>query len=503
MDAEKSAAMSESPEGSFIEGQEEKAEEAGIGHVVTSGGTDLSHLDISPRNALNLPGEFTGRFSSSSNDCNSDTTGLRSGFSLSRPSAPALPKNWKQKISNSWEDNKSVLLMAAAQFGGSAMTAIARLMETESNGLPPMDPFQILFARQSVTVVLSLLYMWWAKVPEAPLGQRAIRPLLLLRGFGGFFGVFGLYYSVIYLPLADAIVMTFLAPMLAAWICSLLIKTPFTRTQKIAGIISVFGVVLITRPFSFLHLFTATPGDIDHSNSNTTLSEFSLTINSSLNGTTSTNEVHIHQPTPAQRAFAVLVGLIGVLGAACAYVTISWVGKRAHPLISVNYFATWCTFISVVAMLFVPSVTFRLPATTREWLLLLALGLSGFTMQFLMTSSLAHKRSNRVLNVVYIQMLFALGFDKILFNESPGLLSILGSGMILGSVIWASVKKDQEKVAKRLERDQEQGATAEEEAVLVAAEDLEDGEVEDLQDEPMEPPEPRGVNHCLEMREIH
>jgi hypothetical protein len=47
---------------------------------------------------------------------------------------------------------------------------------------------QVLFIRMSVTMVASLVYMWWAKVPLAPFGAKSVRYLLLARGFGGFFG---------------------------------------------------------------------------------------------------------------------------------------------------------------------------------------------------------------------------------------------------------------------------------------------------------------------------
>ena len=40
----------------------------------------------------------------------------------------------------------------------------------------------------SITMLASLIYMWWAKVPHAPLGIKEVRPVLVLRGFGGFFG---------------------------------------------------------------------------------------------------------------------------------------------------------------------------------------------------------------------------------------------------------------------------------------------------------------------------
>lgn len=40
----------------------------------------------------------------------------------------------------------------------------------------------------SVTSLLSGTYMWWAKIPHAPFGQKGVRLLLAARGFGGFFG---------------------------------------------------------------------------------------------------------------------------------------------------------------------------------------------------------------------------------------------------------------------------------------------------------------------------
>ena len=84
--------------------------------------------------------------------------------------------------------------------------------------------------------------------------------------------------------------------------------------------------------------------------------------------------------TPAQRASAVGVALLGVLGAAGAYTTIRWIGKRAHPLISVNYFATWCTVVSIIMMLTLPGVGFLLPRSLTDWYYLVFLGICGFVM---------------------------------------------------------------------------------------------------------------------------
>jgi hypothetical protein len=58
-------------------------------------------------------------------------------------------------------------------------------------------------------------------------------------------------------------------------------------------------------------------------------------------------------------------------------------------------------------------------------------------MQFLPTVCLAHLKSMLVLNLVYLQMLFALAFDWGLWGLwglIPGLMSWLGGVLILASV---------------------------------------------------------------------
>jgi hypothetical protein len=54
-------------------------------------------------------------------------------------------------------------------------------------------PFHILFARMSITVACSSLYMWMKNTEHFPWGLREVRGLLVARGLAGFFGVFGMY----------------------------------------------------------------------------------------------------------------------------------------------------------------------------------------------------------------------------------------------------------------------------------------------------------------------
>lgn len=335
-----------------------------------------------------------------------------------------------------------------------------------------------------ITSLLCTLYMWWAQVEHFPLGQKDVRKLLMARGFGGFFGreYLSLYRccreirskligdcsprhllyvaccsfpipppnvyershtdSLQYLPLAEATVITFLAPIVACWACSILIHEPFTRSEQIAGLVSLVGVILIARPTSFFSrdagetpIATAT-GDAKPATNATTPSQLTITD-------------HI---TSGQRLLAVGVALIGVLGAASAYTTVRMIGQRAHPLISVNYFAAWTTLVATAVLLFVPGMDFQLPSGVKQWSYLVFLGVCGFVMQILLTAGLSYEKSSRATNMVYTNMLFALAFDKLVFDTTMGSMSIVGSSLILGSALYLAVRQDPSKESKTGER---------------------------------------------------
>ncbi len=322
--------------------------------------------------------------------------------------------------------------MALSQFFGALMNVTTRMLELEGDG---MDPFQIVFARMGITVLCCCAYMWYTSVAHFPFGQRGVRGLLVVRGLSGFFGLFGIYYSLQYLPIADAVVITFLAPGVASLICYFLLGEKFTRVEQIATIVSLLGVVLIARPTSFFHTSDTEGGAAAAAVANST--------------EPASHDFRPPTPTSAQRLTAIAVALLGVLGAAGAYTTIRIIGKRAHPLISVNYFATWCTIVATGVLTVEASVPqsswlyseFKLPSSFRQWGFLFALGTCGFIMQFMLTAGLAHEKSSRANNMIYTQMLFALLFDRWVFGTVPNAWSLVGSAMILGSAVYVAVQK--------------------------------------------------------------
>jgi drug/metabolite transporter (DMT)-like permease len=229
--------------------------------------------------------------------------------------------------------------------------------------------------------------------------------------------------SLEYLSVAEAILLSFTCPILTAYASSVFLHAPFDKKQLVAGAISFLGVVLIAQPGPLAGL----PG----SHANTDMPE-------------------AVSATPAQRLTAVLLCLLGALGGTCAYTTIRVIGTRVHPLISVNYYAFIATCFSgfVLLLPIFPDVTFRLPHGLREWGLLIGLGISGFFLQFLMTSGLVKDKSSRATNMMYSSVVFGLGIDYAIWGAVPGWLSWVGGAIVTAATVWGSMQKGDAGVQK-------------------------------------------------------
>ncbi|KAK5027347.1 hypothetical protein LTS07_006949 [Exophiala sideris] len=373
--------------------------------------------------------------------------------------------------------NYGAMLVLLAQFFGVGMNVSTRLLETEGSHGAPMHPFQILFVRQSITASLCTAYGVYTKsVPDFPLGPRDTRWLLVARGIFGFMGVFGMYFSLLYLPLSEATVLTFLSPIISCYLCSFIIPgETFTGQQQLAGLVSLLGVIFIAQPAS---LFSSGSSN--------------ATDNPALQPDVQPADPS-QSPAADKHLLAIGIAMIGVIGSTGAYTAIRAIGTRAHAFISINYFSVWCTIVSLFCLIVFPDVTFRLPGNGTEWTLLVSLGVCGFIMQFLLTAGLAyggpstqshneHKRAakvrdleidessaiehsdeqvssandtqsghptsvargsgTRATSMVYTQMLFALAGDKWVFGITPTTVSWIGSVLILAGAVWVAAARD-------------------------------------------------------------
>jgi drug/metabolite transporter (DMT)-like permease len=241
--------------------------------------------------------------------------------------------------------------------------------------------------------------------------------------------------SVHYLPLAEATVFRFLVPLVTAYLCSIFLRQAFTRKELIAGLVALIGVIIIAHP---PWLF----GDVHD--------DLHPVPKKPLSG--------IDKVTPTQRFIAIAVSILGVAGASGAYTMIRVIGDRAHALMSVNYFALLATLGSAIALLAIPGIGFRTPAHPREWILLIAMGVFGFVLQFLLTAGLQLDKSSKATSMLYVQIIFALGFDWGIWGVVPGMWSMFGGVVVIASTLWSALQKPRAVAEKKSSEIDEESA---------------------------------------------
>ncbi len=387
-----------------------------------------------------------------------------------------------------WIRNKGVVLIVLSMFFAASMDMTVRILEIPSqHGGTAMNSIQILFIRHVLTLSGILIYGFTSKgkMQDFPLGDPKVRGLLIARGVAGFVAVFGIYFSLPYLPLTEATVLTFMAPIITCYANTLLLKgETFTRMQQLASSISVLGVLLIA--------FVAPEDDeeVTPSAYSTRSSEHGKTAQG-LKALSITRK-HLSSPSGVRR-LAIFIALLGVFGQAGGMVTTRLIGPRAQPLVIMNYSSITSTIFCGLALLALPTINFPTSMSAVQWLLLLAVTFCGFMFQFLLTKGLQygaaiknaedfeHERRvpssaqepgrqrfsrpasedserqeeigaeekapkpevgvNRAVGMMYTQALFALMYDWAIWRSLPSLSSGAGMVLIATGAIWVALTK--------------------------------------------------------------
>ncbi|KNZ78952.1 hypothetical protein J132_08177 [Termitomyces sp. J132] len=293
---------------------------------------------------------------------------------------------------------------------------------------PPVPTLELIAIRMFITYVFSLIYMLITKVPDPWLGPKGIRLLLVFRGFSGFFGLLGIYYSLQYLSLSDATVLTFLSPLCTGIAGAIFLKERYTMGQALASLCSLVGVVLIARPTFLLK---------EISPSNFIINEYDLSF---LQG-------DLEKVTPQQRLIAVCVATLGVLGATGAYTSIAAMGKRAHPLHAMLSFSSQSVIAAVIGI-----VIQRTPVvipTRVDWIaMLIMIGVFGFIAQTLLTMGLQRETAGRGSIAIYTQIVFAGILERTFFETEYSFLSVTGTFIIITSALCVGLTKQHAQKAK-------------------------------------------------------
>ncbi|ESW97225.1 hypothetical protein KL918_000833 [Ogataea parapolymorpha] len=314
--------------------------------------------------------------------------------------------------------NSGLCFILLGNLFNSFMVFFCKLLLLDKDFDPPIHPLHILAIRMFITYICCSYFLW--EDPNFPFGPKGYRIYMILRGLGGFVGVAGQYFALMYLSVSDTVVMSFLAPTVTSWMAYVFLGEPYTRLEAICGATAFLGVVLVARP-SFIFYGHDTNSDEDAPDGNQVIESSSATL----------------------RLIGTCAILLSCFGTGVSMCSMRKIGFHAHPLLTVSIFAL-ITFILSSAGAIIFQLPLQIPHTLNQWLLLSTVGIAGFVMQYLSTMGMQREKAARAMSMSYTQLLYTTVLEYVLFNHLPSPLTILGSSIIIGSVMIIILYKPEE-----------------------------------------------------------
>ena len=286
----------------------------------------------------------------------------------------------------------AVLGLLLAAFSFSLMTVCVK---GAGDRLPVAE---VVLARALVSLGLS----WWLVRRAAinPWGQR--RRLLALRGLLGSVALACVYGAVTRLPLATATLLQYLYPTFTALLAWLSLGEPLSRRMLLACGCGWLGVLVVAQGTS-----PAMAG---------------LTVWHSL--------FHPLAWSGSPAVIGLLLGLLGALLTALAYVSVRELGRSEHPLVIVFWFPLMALPLTLPWVLLEPVLPNGI-----ELLWLLGVGLFTQLGQIGLTHGLTQLPAARATTIGYAQVLFAAFWGWLLFGESISSTTALGALLILTAAL--------------------------------------------------------------------
>lgn len=273
-------------------------------------------------------------------------------------------------------DNKTkgILFMLASSLGFSLMAVSIKYVD----GIPL---FEKIFFRNLVSFFTALWTLRHTKDFMSLFGKKENRMALFMRSFAGLLGVITNFYAIANLPLANANIITKLAPFAVLFFSAYFLKEKVRKIQVAGFFISFFGLILIIRP----------------------------TLD-----------------------FNILPSLSAVASAACggvAYTLVRHLGnKKENPSTIIFVFS----LISVLGMLPFMMLDFVVP-NFKELMILLSIGIFASVGQYGLTYAYKYSKASEVSIYSYSSIIFTIILGFMFFGEIPDLWESIG-GIIIVAV---------------------------------------------------------------------
>lgn len=219
------------------------------------------------------------------------------------------------------------------------------------------------------------------------------------------------FYAFRHMPLGDASVIIFSTPVFVAIFARLFLKEQCGMINIITILLTLIGVVLITRPSI---LFTQS---IDE--------EF-------------TNDFLSPLPSTSNRIWGSVAAIASTLFGANVYILLRAL-KDIHFAVIMSNFGAFALFYTFIICWFIGAICW--PACGSDRLLIVVLALFSFLGQILLTISLQIEQAGPVAIARCADIVFAFIWQWLFFGDKPTGYSLFGALLVVSSVIITALKK--------------------------------------------------------------
>ncbi|CAH0773613.1 unnamed protein product [Bemisia tabaci] len=289
-----------------------------------------------------------------------------------------------------------VILAATSSLFFSLCSVIVKWMVN----IHPIELATCRFVGVLLPTIPILIYRNESPFPE---GKRT---MLLLRSFLGSMGLMLSFYAFRHMPLADASVIVFSVPVFVAIFARIFLKEPFGLFNLITTMITLIGLILITRP---MYIFGASVPSLASNDEN----EYDSVWGS-------------------------IAAFSATLFGANVYVLLRALKGLHFSVIMTNFGA--------FALVLTLAITYHLkvlclPPCGIDRYLIVALALLSFSGQILLTLALQIEEAGPVAIARSADIVFAFIWHVLFFSEVPNRYSIAGAILVTSCVVLTGVRK--------------------------------------------------------------
>jgi drug/metabolite transporter (DMT)-like permease len=221
---------------------------------------------------------------------------------------------------------------------------------------------------------------------------------LSIRCVSAFLAVWGHTYTIRTMPITNAVTIKQLIPLFVILIAKIILKEKILKKQIPIFFIAFLGVLLLIKPGFNLNFFPA------------------------------------------------LIGIIAAIFAAMGHCALRQLRLSDHPLVIVFYYGAFGVLMALIILIL--GKFFVIP-NFLDSIVLLLIGLLNLLSQTTLARAYKLAPASLVSHYMYSQIVFVFVFGIIFFNEAPGLLSSIGSLIIIFSGYFNyKVKLDKSDIIK-------------------------------------------------------